>query len=130
MKSKRSARKPAQPSVPDGEQIPRWGESFTIGGPTIQLSDTCPIDNMIFIIFKLMSDDSFVSQLRTGSEVAQMFKSIHDLGQAGEWTAAKVMWLIRMANQIIHVDSDSWSIQGGEYERFVQYLGDLHNSRV
>jgi hypothetical protein len=50
-----------------------------------------------------------------------------DLGNAGEWPSAKIIWLtkgakLRLPKQRV------WNIHGGENELFVRHLGDLHAS--
>ena len=108
---------------------PKWGGKCKIHNKHITLTNTCPLDNMLYILVTLFDNKNI--------ENFSHYKIIELLNEmleySGDWDSVKAIWLIR--TQPFHftrsVTQPVWNIYGSEHNVVNDHLGELmHYTRL
>jgi hypothetical protein len=91
----------------------------------IILSNTCTVDNLLFLMHQLiMSKDHVRQWLETSTEpVAQTLIRVSDFFAKGDWFAGKMCWItshVELGTSTNHID-----LYGTEHAQFVRHYGVL-----
>ena len=109
-------------------QPPHWGGSTTYKECQITLTDTCPIDNLLYVAMKLMEGRDFTMEIR--GPLSHILQQMYELVKRQDWTTAKIMWLEQMCGyQIVGKNRNiSWNIFGSEHERVAKHLAKFQET--
>ena len=112
------------------EGVLHWGGSFVTHGRTIYLANTCPVDNLLFMVYRVMlKNAACLSWLQENAEaipVCQILVDIFDSFKAGEWQNGRRRWL-EMCCQFSTKVSD-WNVWGSETDRFVLPFSEIQET--
>ena len=107
------------------EGIP-WGGRVSVDGIAVTLSNTCTIDNLLFITWVLIRSEKSINMWM--QEKAATIPACRALLKAGEhftskqWALGKTVWL-KTFNLGEPNENSVWDVWGGESEQFVMHYG-------
>ncbi|KAJ8034784.1 hypothetical protein HOLleu_21770 [Holothuria leucospilota] len=113
------------------DSVPKWGGEVIYKGKTICMDNTCTIDNLIFLVSRMLEKYPRVKLALQGShdDVCRKIVTVSEYGQNGNWDMAKFTWLHRVCKYELQVQVlQTWNAYGSEHVAFVQYLGGVQAS--
>ena len=99
-------------------------------GRFISFSNTCPIDNVLYILHNILSMRSDIKETLSRSDilVCKTLLEVHNYFLQGRWSHGKYAWLTKLCG---YGDTESpWDVYGSEFERVVKFLSGIQGSKV
>ena len=112
---------------------PSWGGSGNHRDAEINLSNTCPLDNMLYILYITLKDTHSGNLLLTeDSPLQDIMRTVYEHMDNGDWFKAKISWIDHFCPQRANPTQDNGrlvlNLFESEYALFVQHLQFLHKS--
>ncbi len=100
----------------------KWGGDFFHNGKNISLTNTCTIDNFLFIFAAACSVQPLLcASYKDHCKFCKLLYTVGISGSNGEWNTAKYLWASQ-ALGLSDTDDHVWNLYGSEYDMFVKYL--------
>ena len=100
----------------------KWGGDFFHNGKYISLTNTCTIDNFLFIFAVACSVQPLVcASYKDHCKFCKLLYTVGINGSNGEWNAAKYLWASE-ALGFSNTNDRVWDLYGSEYDMFVKYV--------
>ena len=108
------------------EDSPMWAGKCALNGKQYSLTNTCPIDNLIFLLISYFKDAQ-LNKPYQDYQIIKLLGQMSKLAKSGQWTAAKVTWLIdtKQFKPTEHVIQKKWDIYNSEDNAVVDHLKEL-----
>ena len=118
------------------ETVPRWGGNGVYQGVRVCLGNTCPLDNLMYVFYRIMTErpDIFFLIQQEQHPVCRYLVELKRLGEEGRWADAKIDWLSTFCDfkvdlsKVVNGKTD-WNAYGSEYNTVTRHLGDIQCSR-
>lgn len=106
-------------------------------GIRIFLDNTCPLDNLLFVFFKIVTTRPDILQLiqnESSSALCRYLVHLKTLGEKGNWTKAKILWLHTFCGYSVteeerRLGRATWNVYGSEYNVITRHLSDIQATR-
>ncbi len=124
---------PKHTSTPKKKQdnVPSWGGQVVYKGKEILITNTCPLDNLLLVLFLLHEDSDLVkSQMQeSSSAVARSILTVFDACRTGDWSMAKFLWLRHICKYEIQMHhKQTFDVYGSEHEVVTKHLAFMQEN--
>lgn len=110
---------------------PPWSGKGQIAKRTIELSNTCTVDNLLYIIFLAMKTrPSLLSEIENKQAHDKCFKLLLKAYQhfmLRQWSQGKIAWL-QETSKCFH-GKQQWDVFGTETQFMVSHLDYVHQTK-
>lgn len=99
-----------------------WGGRAEFGGRLIHLSNTCPVDNLLMVMYFLMQREdirTWFERNKNHLKVCQVLLDVCSLFGSGNWTEGRILW---MHSYLAAPQGNTWDTWGSEAEMFVKHF--------
>ena len=85
--------------------LPHWGGTANYHGKDITLSNTCPIDNLLFMLARLRDQYPMLQETlrKDRQEQCHQISHIVDLCSQGDWTLGRIEWLHKICGYELQI---------------------------
>ncbi|MES9880808.1 MAG: hypothetical protein ABW185_08000 [Sedimenticola sp.] len=117
-----------QSDVPN-KNIPSWGGQVMVNNNVIKLVNTCPVDNMLYIMYCINEDKPAIidTLYKSRDSVCMTLLNVLHLCKEEKWVEAKVIWLEKFCGFTL-ASEEPWDVYGSEYVHFVKHLSGIQSS--
>ena len=109
-----------------------WGGQITYKNSSVCLVNTCPIDNLLYLIHLVVIHNPNVQAwLISNSErmqICEVLLTISNLFEQQQWLEGKAVWLNTF--ETFQKKNKVWDVWGGEGEKFVLHFGAIQRTEM
>ena len=104
---------------------PRWGGKIKMNGIEVSMTNTCPLDGILFICVQVFSNLT-QDELKDHSPMLTVVTDTINEIRSKSWDAGKLKWILSTGQRSINGDNNViLDLYGTEFGLFGQYFGQL-----
>ena len=115
------------------ENVPSWGGEGFHRNAQVNLTNTCPLDNLLVVFHVIFKQtDSGKLLLTEDSQLKELFNDIYHFMEKGDWFHARMKWIDSLCpekaepsvtNNVLTLD-----LYSSEFELVIKYLASIQGS--
>lgn len=118
--------------------LPRWGGNATFKGVRIFMQNTCPIDNLLYILYRVTTERADIHQSCSNKNGVTILPVSHKFerpvavtvnGQRQKSCGLNNFCGCTITTKDRRKGQVTWNAYGSEYDKVIQHLQDIQSSR-